>query len=81
MKIELPPHLAARLEAFEEQEKAIVEKFDAISITVASKIGYDQIPWYRLTWYSLLIYCFLTINVMVFRPDFINVISIYVLPI
>ena len=39
---------------------------------IASKVGYDQVPWFQLTWCVLWLYTALTLLVMFLRPDFLN---------
>ena len=39
---------------------------------VAMKLGFTHVPWYTLTWVVLSIYTALTMLVMFFRTDFIN---------
>jgi cell division protein FtsW (lipid II flippase) len=48
------------------------EKIDIIAVQIAKKYGYDNVPWFKLTWYVLWAYTFLTVLVMFCRPDFIN---------
>ncbi len=47
-------------------------KVDAVSIRIAEKLGYQEVPWMRLTWVVLIIYNVLTVLVMFNRPDFVN---------
>ncbi len=39
---------------------------------MAKRAGYDSVPWFQLTWWVLWVYTLLTVLVMFFRPDFIN---------
>src|SRR5271154_4451071 len=48
------------------------QKLDAIAAILASKAGYDQVPWFQLTWWVLWFYTVLTLLVMFLRPDFLN---------
>jgi hypothetical protein len=68
--------LAEKMEAFAKVEEAYVEKVDFIAVKVAEKLGYGDgdVPWFRWTWILLLVYTVLTIGVMIYRPDFVNVI-------
>ena len=70
---ELSPEMQERLASLEVQERIVEEKFDSVANFAAQRMGYDSVPWFRLTWVLLWIYTFLTINVMFFRADFINV--------
>ena len=47
-------------------------RIDSVSKNIAKKMGYHDVPWFRLTWYLLWIYSGLTILVMMKREDFIN---------
>lgn len=56
-----------------EVEKHAEVKFDKIAIGIASKMGYEEIPWFKFTLYLTYIYTVLTILVLTYRPDFFNV--------
>jgi hypothetical protein len=47
-------------------------KLDHVSKIIANKMGYENVPWFKLTWYLLWIYTGLTLIVMLQRSDFIN---------
>ncbi len=75
---------------FREQEKQyrhkemeLVQNIDNIGMNIASKLGFQNVPWFTLTKILLWIYTVLTIFVMFFRPDFVNltvcIIGIYML--
>ena len=69
---ELHPDLEKRMEGFQEQEKEVEVRVDAVSTHIAKSLGYTDVPWFRLTWYLLWIYTILTILIMMKREDFIN---------
>lgn len=80
---ELPPHLQERMEKLEVREKEVEKKVDLIAERVAQRLGYDDVPWLKLTWYLLWIYSALTNLVMLKREDFLDlaicVIAFYML--
>jgi hypothetical protein len=49
-----------------------VKNIDNISYNIASKLGFSYVPWFSLTKIVLGIYTVLTICVLFFRTDFIN---------
>lgn len=49
-----------------------MQKFDNISQNIASKFGFNYVPWFTFTCIVLGIYTLLTICVLFFRPDFLN---------
>lgn len=69
---ELTPEMKQRLAAVEVKEKALEQKFDAVADTVAKRMGYEKIPWFKLTWFLLWLYAGITNLVLFYRPDFIN---------
>lgn len=69
---DLPPQIAARLDAVEKQEKVLEAKIDEVANTFARRAGYSSVPWFMLTWWLLWMYTGLTILVMFMRPDFFN---------
>ena len=68
----LGPEIEARLQALEEKEQVYEQKLDDIASSIALKYGYDNVPWFMLTWWVLWIYTVLTLLVMFLRPDFLN---------
>ena len=56
----------------EVKEKQVEEKFDSVSANLAYRMGYDEVPWIKATWSLLWLYTILTIFVMYYRPDFVN---------
>jgi len=56
-----------------EVEQVAIERFDEVATTVATKLGYQTVPWFRITLYLTYIYTALTCMVMFYRPDFYNV--------
>lgn len=72
MNWELSPEMQERLANLEEKEKAVEVKIDAVSKTIAEKMGYEEVPWFKLTWYLLWIYTAITIVIMTKREDFVN---------
>jgi len=69
---ELPPQIAARMEAVEKTEKAVEAKIDIVANNFAQKAGYGSVPWFMLTWWLLWLYTGLTCLVMFMREDFFN---------
>lgn len=69
---ELPPAIAARMEIVEVKEKEVEKKLDLVASNFAKRVGYETVPWFQLTWGLLWLYTFLTMLVMIYRPDFIN---------
>lgn len=69
---DLPPALAAQMEVMEKKEKEVEAKIDNVALTFAKKAGYNEVPWFKLTWWLLGLYTVLTIFVMFMRPDFLN---------
>jgi hypothetical protein len=53
-------------------EQHIARNIDNISINIAQKLGFSHVPWFTLTKIVLGIYTVLTVCVLFFRPDFIN---------
>ena len=49
------------------------KKIDEVAGDLAKRAGYDQVPWFMLTWWVLWIYTGLTMLVMFFKPDFLNI--------
>jgi hypothetical protein len=50
----------------------MVKNIDQVSISIANKFGFSTVPWFTLTKIVLGIYTILTILILFFRPDFIN---------
>src|SRR4051812_15190123 len=50
----------------------MVKSIDNISYNIAHKLGFNYVPWFTLTKIVLGIYTVLTICVLFFRTDFIN---------
>ena len=46
--------------------------FDNISSNIATKLGFSHVPWFTLTKVVLAIQTILTILVLFFRTDFVN---------
>ena len=69
---EFTPEMQARLEQLEQREKVVEEKVDAISQNIANTLGFEDVPWFQLTWVVLWIYSGLTVFIMFMRPDNIN---------
>ena len=67
----------------EKHEKVMEAKIDIVANNLAKKYGYESVPWFKLTWWLLWIYTLLTVLVMFFRPDFINmtvcIVAIYMM--
>ena len=49
-----------------------MKNFDNISQNIATKLGFNYVPWFTLTKIVLGIYTSLTCFVLFFRPDFLN---------
>ena len=47
---------------------------DLVADQVAHQLGVSQLPWYKSSYYGMIIYGALTALVLFNRPDFINVI-------
>lgn len=58
--------------AIKDREVQVLRTVDAIGLSVASKAGFDYVPWYTVTKIVLFIYGILTLCVLFVRPDFIN---------
>lgn len=71
------------MEVMEKKEKDLEQKIDIVASTFAKKAGYHSVPWFKLTWIMLWVYTGLTILVMYYRPDFINmtvcIVAIYMM--
>ena len=80
---DLSPEMNQRMEGLFEKEKVMEEKLDAVATNMSKKFGYSSTPWLKLTWWLLIIYTVLTICVLFYRSDFINltvcIIAIYML--
>lgn len=76
IEIQLPPEMEEKMKQLDEREQVYEKKFDIIADHFATNLGYDSIPWFRITIYMLAIYMVLTCLVMFARPDFINVTQI-----
>ena len=61
-----------RTRAFVMEEQA-KEQFDKVANVIAEKIGVKEIPWLKCTLYFTFFYAIITVLVMFFRPDFVNV--------
>lgn len=68
----LPPQMEAQLAVMNKGEKVMEEKLDAVSNKLAQRVGYESVPWFKLTWFLLWIYTGLTMFVLFSRSDFIN---------
>lgn len=68
----LPPGLWEKVEAMDPVERVVERQVDVISHAFAQKMGYDDVPWFRLTWMLLMIYLILTVLVMFYKADFVN---------
>ena len=64
---ELTPEMQVRLAAVEQKEKVFEEKFDVVAETVAKRMGYSSVPWFKLTWVLLWMYTALTNFVLFYR--------------
>ena len=53
-------------------EQKFASTIDNVSINIAYKLGFKQVPWFTLTKIVLGIYTVLTCFVLFFRTDFIN---------
>lgn len=42
------------------------------SIAIATTLGFNYVPWFKLTKFVIFVYAVLTCCVLFFRPDFIN---------
>ena len=51
------------------------KKVELIAHNFAKQFGMDSVPWFKVTWFALAVYIFLTLLAMLFRPDMINVSS------
>ena len=60
------------MEVVEKKEKEVETRIDNVALTFAKKAGYDEVPWFKLTWWLLGAYTILTVFVMFMRPDFLN---------
>jgi len=60
------------LEQAEVQGKVIEKQLDQVAAEFAQKIGYDSVPWFKLTVQLIYLYSAVTIFVMFLRPDFLN---------
>ena len=60
-----------------------LQNFDNVAMGVAMKLGFSHVPWYSLTLVVLGIYTVLTLFVLFFKSDFINltvcVVAIYMM--
>ena len=68
----LSPEMEERLAALEVHEKVMEEKVDNIANQVAHKMGYATMPWLKVTWVLLYAYTAITILIMFYRSDFVN---------
>ena len=50
----------------------MMRSIENVSLNLASKVGFDYVPWFTLTKIVLAIYTVLTIFVLFYRQDFIN---------
>lgn len=50
----------------------MMRSVDNISQNIATKLGFNTVPWFTLTKIVTGIYTMLTCSVLFFRPDFIN---------
>ena len=55
------------------KEKEYSKKFELFAHGFAKKLGYDSVPWFKITEIILGIYVVITVLSMFFRPDFVNV--------
>ncbi len=55
------------------EEKKMAKNLEVYAHGVANKMGFENVPWFQLTQFVLGIYSMLTILVLFFRTDFINV--------
>ena len=72
MDWEITPQMQARLDAINEKEKDVEIRLDEVSHKIAKTMGYQDVPWFILTWVLLWIYTGLTLLIMMKREDFIN---------
>ncbi len=68
---------------YRQKELELVQNIDNIGLSIASKLGFQNVPWFTLTKVMLWIYTVLTIFVLFFRPDFVNltvcIVALYML--
>ena len=66
-----------------QKELETVGKFENVALNVAGKFGFDHVPWFPLTKIVLVVYTVLTLFVLFFRTDFINltvcIVAIYMI--
>jgi hypothetical protein len=68
----IPPGLWEKVEGLDPIEKNMEATVDVISVNIAQKFGYAEVPWFRFTWVLLMIYILLTVLVMFYKADFLN---------
>ncbi len=60
-------------------ERKVEERFDVVAHNIAAKMGMQEIPWFRCTYYVTLMYAAVTCLVLFYREDFfnVNIITVY----
>lgn len=57
---------------YEKQEAEINKNIENVTQGIANRLGFAYVPWFTLTKIVLGIYTALTVFVLFFRPDFVN---------
>ena len=58
------------------QEKEFSKKMDVMAHGMAKRFGAENVPWFKITVVVLWVYLILTLFVLFFRSDFVNVSSL-----